>query len=134
MNLCLIYGIHFYEDNLLSSRVPFKESNSLLLAFSASANGDSNFCRVVNSIKMTIITNSNVNILILHDIIFSLSNTKMKDCCKACTKNKKCVRKSDKKVFSLPRKFSKRRCLGKKPKGFTMRASCAPFKNCKNIH
>ena len=55
----------------------------------------------------------------------------MKDCCKSCSKNKKCLRKSDGKVFSLPRKFSKKKCLAKKPKGFTMRASCAPYKNCK---
>lgn len=54
----------------------------------------------------------------------------MKSCCKACAKNKKCVRNSDKKVFSLPRKFSKKQCLRKNPKGFTMRASCAPYKNC----
>lgn len=52
----------------------------------------------------------------------------MKSCCQACAKNKKCVRKSDKKVFSLPRKFTRKQC--KKPKGFTMRASCAPYKNC----
>ena len=54
----------------------------------------------------------------------------IKDCCKACAMNKKCKRNSDGKVFSLPRKFSKRRCTTKKPKGFTMRASCAPYKNC----
>lgn len=57
----------------------------------------------------------------------------VKDCCKckSTNKNKKCLRKSDGKVFSLPRKFSKKKCLAKKPKGFTMRASCAPYKNCK---
>lgn len=53
----------------------------------------------------------------------------MKDCCRACARNKKCIRKSDGKVFSLPRKFNKKKC--KTPKGFTMRASCAPYKNCK---
>ena len=31
----------------------------------------------------------------------------MKDCCKHTKRDKKCIRKSDKKVFSLPRKFSK---------------------------
>lgn len=55
----------------------------------------------------------------------------MKSCCKATSKNKSCVRTSNKKVFSLPRKFSKIRCLLGKIKGFTMRASCAPYKNCK---
>lgn len=53
----------------------------------------------------------------------------MKNCCKACSRNKKCVRKSDKKVFTLPRKFGRNACAS--PKGFTMRASCAPFKNCR---
>ncbi len=52
----------------------------------------------------------------------------MKSCCMACARNKKCVRSSNKKVFSLPRKFNKKKC--KNPKGFTMRASCAPYKNC----
>ncbi len=56
-----------------------------------------------------------------------MCKNKMKDCC-SNTRNKKCVRKSDGKVFSLPRKFNKNKC--KKPKGFTMRASCAPYKNC----
>ena len=56
----------------------------------------------------------------------------VKDCCKATNKNKKCVRKSDGKVFSLPRKFSKKKCATATKKGFTMRASCAPFKNCKS--
>lgn len=51
-----------------------------------------------------------------------------------CTKkkysSKKCKRRKDKKIFSLPRKFSMKKC--KKPKGFTMRASCAPYKFCKS--
>ena len=55
----------------------------------------------------------------------------MRDCCNIRKKTKKCVRKSDKKVFKLPRRFSKKRCLTRKVKGFTMRSSCAPFKNCK---
>tara|TARA_Y100000389_G_scaffold200389_1_gene240687 strand:+ start:277 stop:801 length:525 start_codon:yes stop_codon:yes gene_type:complete len=38
------------------------------------------------------------------------------------------MRKSDKKTFKLPRRFSKKKC--KNPKGFTMRSSCAPYKNC----
>tara|TARA_Y100000992_G_scaffold131415_1_gene86662 strand:+ start:4064 stop:4270 length:207 start_codon:yes stop_codon:yes gene_type:complete len=53
----------------------------------------------------------------------------IKSCCKHTKKDKICVRKDGKK-FSLPRKFSKKKC--KKPKGFTMKASCAPYKGCKN--
>ena len=44
----------------------------------------------------------------------------MKSCLKAGPKNKK--------VFSLPRKFSKLACLLGPIRGFTMRASCAPWK------
>lgn len=51
----------------------------------------------------------------------------MKSCQKAGPKDKKCVRTSNKKVFNLPRKFSKLACL-RGIKGFTMRASCAPWK------
>jgi len=48
-----------------------------------------------------------------------------------CSKSKgTCIRKDDKK-FTLPRKFSKHKCLTKKISGFTMRASCAPYKFCK---
>ena len=53
----------------------------------------------------------------------------MKDCCNHSPSDKKCIRKSDKKVFSLPRKFSKKRCKNG-IKGFTMRSSCAPYKDC----
>ena len=52
----------------------------------------------------------------------------MKDCCKHSKKDKTCKRKSDKKTFKLPRRFSKKKC--KNPKGFTMRSSCAPYKDC----
>ena len=55
----------------------------------------------------------------------------MKDCCNSTTKYKKCVRKTDKKEFSLPRKYSKKYCLSNKKKGFTQRSSCAPYKGCK---
>ena len=34
----------------------------------------------------------------------------MKDCCKHSKKDKKCKRKSDKKTFKLPRRFSKKKC------------------------
>ena len=40
------------------------------------------------------------------------------------------MRKSDKKIFSLPRRFTRKRCK-KGAKGFTMKASCAPYKGCK---
>ena len=57
----------------------------------------------------------------------------MKNCCNVSAKNKqsntsKCKR-IDGKVFSLPRKFSQKQC--KHASGFTMRASCAPYKYCK---
>ena len=53
----------------------------------------------------------------------------MINCCKANKSHKKCMRKKDGKLFTLPRKFSKKKCFGK-IKGFTMRASCAPYKGC----
>lgn len=52
------------------------------------------------------------------------------DCCKHNKSAKKCMRKSDKKIFSLPRRFTRKRCK-KGVKGFTMKASCAPYKDCK---
>lgn len=55
----------------------------------------------------------------------------MIDCCKSKTQ-KNCKRK-DGKVFSLPRKFTKKRCIQGPVNGFTMRSSCAPYKNCKTI-
>lgn len=53
----------------------------------------------------------------------------MINCCNHNKTQKKCIRKSDKKVFSLPRKFSRKRCQ-QGIKGFTMRSSCAPYKHC----
>ena len=53
----------------------------------------------------------------------------MKNCCRTTKKDKQCVRKSDGKKFTLPRKFSKQKCK-KGIKGFTMRSSCAPYKDC----
>lgn len=55
-------------------------------------------------------------------------------CCKTNNSTKKCVRKEDNKVFTFPRRFSRKKCLSSKPKGFTMRASCAPYKNCKKTY
>ena len=52
----------------------------------------------------------------------------MKNCCIADTTDKTCQRISDGKIFDLPRKYSRQRC--KNMKGFTMRSSCAPYKDC----
>ena len=52
------------------------------------------------------------------------------DCCKSTRKNKKCSRK-DGKHFSLQRRFTKKKCIKGPVKGFTMKASCAPYKFCK---
>lgn len=53
----------------------------------------------------------------------------MKSCC-SYNNTKKCLRK-DGKVFSFPRRFTKKRCLSKANHGFSMKSSCAPFKFCK---
>jgi len=52
----------------------------------------------------------------------------MENCCKANSKINKCKRYSDGKIFKLPRKFNKSQC--KNPKGFSMKASCAPYLDC----
>jgi hypothetical protein len=44
---------------------------------------------------------------------------------------KSCERTSDGKRFDLPRRFTRKQCA--KPKGFTMRSSCAPYKGCKIV-
>ena len=55
-----------------------------------------------------------------------------KNCCKTTKKDKKCTRNSDKKEFDIKkRRFSKKTCLTKKIKGFSMKSSCAPYKDCK---
>ena len=58
------------------------------------------------------------------------------DCCKQRNSKKKtCIRKKDSKLFKLPRKFSRKKCgifIKNKNKGFTIRASCSPFRYCKN--
>lgn len=48
-------------------------------------------------------------------------------CCNATKKHRKCRRGSDGKIFSLPRKFTRRRCLTQKKMGYSERASCAPY-------
>ena len=54
-------------------------------------------------------------------------------CCKINSQNenkyKKCQRKSDKKIFSLPRKFTRKSC-DISVKGFTKRSSCAIYNAC----
>jgi hypothetical protein len=55
----------------------------------------------------------------------------MKNCCLSNKKANICKRLSDGKIFKLPRKFTKNQCINSKIKGFSMKASCAPFKDCK---
>lgn len=50
------------------------------------------------------------------------------DCCKVSRNTNKCKRRSDGKIFKLPRRFTKKKC--RNARGFSMRSSCAPFKNC----
>ena len=52
------------------------------------------------------------------------------DCCKGSTKQKTCKRK-DGKIFKLPRKISREKCINGIIKGFSMKSSCAPYKYCK---
>ena len=52
------------------------------------------------------------------------------DCCKASDKSQRCVRKRDGKEFTLPRKFTKKHCMTKPIKGFTMKSSCTPWLEC----
>lgn len=54
----------------------------------------------------------------------------MKNCCNINKKSKKCIRK-DGKIFSLPRKFTRKQCRRKK--GFSKKSSCAPFRYCKTV-
>ena len=56
----------------------------------------------------------------------------MINCCQIKNTNKKCVR-DDGKVFSFPRRFSKKKCLSQPVRGYSMKSSCAPFVNCKKI-
>ena len=61
--------------------------------------------------------------------VYKDGSKKIVDCCGKLENQKKCRRRSDQKVFHLPRKFSRKKCL-QKISGFTMRSSCAPFKDC----
>ena len=53
------------------------------------------------------------------------------NCCSKKIKNKKMCLREDEKIFNLPRKFTQKQCLTQDIKGFTMIASCAPFKFCR---
>ena len=55
---------------------------------------------------------------------------KIKSCCNHTKNDKICERKKDKKKFVLPRKFSKKKCIHKNIRGFSMKSSCAPYKDC----
>ena len=44
-------------------------------------------------------------------------------------KSMKCKRKSDGKIFDLPRRFTRKQCA-RNIRGFTMRSSCAPYIGC----
>jgi hypothetical protein len=60
-----------------------------------------------------------------------MNRSSKKNCCKTTKKDKKCIRKSDNKEFDIKkRKFSKKQCLSKTIKGFSMKSSCAPYKDC----
>jgi len=51
------------------------------------------------------------------------------DCCEIDESNKNRVcQRIDGKLFNLPRKYSKKKCL--KKRGFSMKSSCAPYKYC----
>ena len=56
-------------------------------------------------------------------------------CCKHSNKRRltKCRRKSDGKIFKLPRRFTRKKCK-KGIKGFSARSSCAPYKDCIKKH
>lgn len=53
------------------------------------------------------------------------------DCCSADpSRHKWCTDRTTGKVFKLPRKFTKAACTKGPVRGFTMRASCAPYRGC----
>ena len=62
----------------------------------------------------------------------NVSKNVVPSCCQSTEKDKKCIRKSDQKEFDIEkRRFSKKTCLTKPIKGFSMKSSCAPYKDCK---
>ncbi len=56
---------------------------------------------------------------------------RIQSCCTHSLHSRVCKRKKDKKMFSLPRRFSKDKCMKTRKKGFSMRSSCAPYRDCK---
>lgn len=50
------------------------------------------------------------------------------DCCTVTKRAKTCRRRSDGKIFKLPRRFTRKSC--KRVRGFSMRSSCAPYNDC----
>jgi len=53
------------------------------------------------------------------------------DCCTADpSRHAWCTDRSSGKVFKLPRKFTKAACVKGPIRGFTMRASCTPYRGC----
>lgn len=57
-------------------------------------------------------------------------SNKLINCCKSTNKNKKCIRKKDNKIFTLPRRFTKKKCVNNTIRGFSMTSSCAPYIEC----
>mgnify|MGYP001055474199 CR=1 FL=1 len=57
-------------------------------------------------------------------------NQRIRSCCTHTKKDKQCIRTKDKKVFDLPRKVDREICLSRDIKGFSMKSSCAPYKDC----
>ena len=55
---------------------------------------------------------------------------KIENCCRI-TKNTSSCKRKDGKIFNLPRRFSKKKCINGPVRGFTMSSSCAPYKFCK---
>ena len=70
-------------------------------------------------------------ILVISHFFYYFSKEIMKSCCESNDKkDKSCERITDKKTFSLPRRFTKKRCIDGPVRGFTMKSSCAPFQGC----
>lgn len=62
----------------------------------------------------------------------SKTGARVINCCKSGKKTITCVRSGDNKIFKIKdRRFTKKRCIDGPVRGFTMRSSCAPWKNCK---
>ena len=57
-------------------------------------------------------------------------NKRIRSCCTHTKKDKQCIRTKDKKIFDLPRKVDREICLSRDIKGFSMKSSCAPYKDC----